>query len=89
MNPIVTFSFLILACVSVIVAYIFRLCRQRTVSSVFELIAAGAFVVGTVENAVLFTSKNLDFIDASKLVLFIFAVLVAIYKVITFTRFHK
>lgn len=87
-NTIVTFSALILAIVSLFIAFILRLCRKRLTSSIFELISSVAFVTATAQYALLI-GKSLDWDDVTHLLLFIFAVVVLVYKLISFIRYRK
>ncbi len=87
-NTIVTFSALILAIVCLLFAFVLRLCRKRLTSSIFELISSIAFVTATGQYALLI-GKALDWDDVTHLLLFIFSLIVLIYKLISFIRYQK
>lgn len=87
-NTIVTFSALILAISCLLIAFVLRLCRKRLTSSIFELISAVSFVTATAQYALLI-GKALDWDDVTHLLLFIFAVVVLVYKLISFIRYRR
>lgn len=89
MNDVLKFVLAICMIVAIIASFILRIIRHRQASAVCELLACGLFTAFSSQYAYLFvyiTSINLNM--ACGLLLFIFSVILLIYKVITFIKYR-
>ena len=89
MYDIIAFIGIIFAIIALIVTFILRGLKKRTLANVFELIAVLFLVVYSAKFAYLFGSIiKLDFDEWAGILFFLFTFALATYKVIHFVRYR-
>lgn len=74
--------------VALVTSFLLRAFRKRQASVVCELLACGLFVAFASQYAYLFVYiSSLNLTNASGLLLFVFSVVLLVYKVITFIKY--
>lgn len=87
MDPTLKLILLILLILSLLVAIFFRILRKRFLYQIFELITASIFIGYCSQYAYLFGSiAHLGLNSWCSLLLFVFSIILGIYKALTFRK---
>lgn len=87
MDPTLKLVLIILLIASLLLAALFRLLKKRFLYQLSELVAAGIFVGYCSQYAYLFGSlSHLGVNSWCSLLLFVFSIIVVVYKILTFRK---